>query len=101
VRCPGTRVSTRRGRSCLVLQSAHSSRIREEVVAYKREIATICDEYYSSGDVQVREEEHTEKRACVPACMCELCIRVQVCTSLAAWPGVFGGGGYCVKLLAT
>ncbi|KAI8472184.1 MAG: armadillo-type protein [Monoraphidium minutum] len=36
----------------VVLQSAQSNRIREEVVAYKREIATVCDEYYSSGDVQ-------------------------------------------------
>jgi hypothetical protein len=34
-------------------QSAQSSRIREEVVAYKREIATICEEYFSSGDIQV------------------------------------------------
>ncbi|GBF95677.1 hypothetical protein Rsub_08659 [Raphidocelis subcapitata] len=36
----------------VVLQSAHSSRIREEVVAYKKEIATACEEYFSSGDVQ-------------------------------------------------
>ena len=54
---------------------SHSSRIRDEVVAYKKEIATVCEEYFSSGDIQVRVSNVC---VCVRVCVCVVSVLARV-----------------------
>jgi len=67
-------------------QSAQSHRIREEVVAYKREIATVCGEYYSSGDIQDVADSLEELGAAGSMAHYFVKVRVGVETAGYWWP---------------